>query len=194
MRKIVLLSALVMLVAFPVFAASLPNYVVLKAGGYFPQDDDLDEFDNAFYGEVGIGHYVHPNIALEFGVGYTESSASESVPGLGSVDADLTIIPIMLGVRLLTSAGNIEPYATAGIGMYYTELDASVSLPGVGTGSASDDDTAFGGYLGLGANYDITPNVFLGVEAKYFMASPSFEGEDVDIDGITATANLGFRF
>lgn len=194
MRKIALFSILIILVSFPTFAASLPNYAVLKLGGYFPQDNDLDEFDNSFYGEIGFGHYFNPNIAVEFGVGYTESSASESVSGVGSVDVDLTIIPIMLGVKVLMPSGNFEPYAMAGMGLYYTDIDASVSLTGIGSGSASEDDTAFGGFLGLGVNFNVTPNAFIGLEGKYLMASPSFEGIDVDIDGIHLTANIGYRF
>jgi opacity protein-like surface antigen len=193
MRKIALFSVLVMLVSFSTFAASLPNYAVLKLGGYFPQSDDLDEFDNSFYGEIGFGHYFNPNIALEFGVGYTESSAGISDP-TGSVDVDITIVPITLGVKVLTTADNFEPYAMAGIGLYYTNVDASVSLAGIGSASDSENDTVFGFYLGVGANYNFTPNTFIGVEGKYFWASPSFEGIDVDIDGINVTANIGYRF
>lgn len=194
MRKIALFSVLILLVSFTTFAASLPNYAVLKLGGYFPQSDDLDEFDNSFYGEIGFGHYFNPNIAMEFGVGYTKSSASESVPGVGSADVDITIVPITLGIKVLTTAENFEPYAMAGIGFYYADADATVNLSGIGSGSDSESDTVFGFYLGVGANYNFTPNTFIGLEGKYFWASPSFEGIDVDIDGINLTANIGYRF
>jgi len=193
MRKIVLLSVLLMLFTIPTFAASLPNYVTLKAGAYFPQASDVEDFDNSFYGEIGFGHYVNPNIALEFGIGYTKPSASISEPGIGSADVDLTIIPITLGVKVLAPSGKFEPFFMAGIGAYYADFDASVSTI-FGSGSGSENDTAFGGYLGLGANFDITPNTFIGFEGKYFFATPSFAGVDLDIDGINVTANIGFRF
>lgn len=193
MRKIAFFSVLIMLVAIPTFAASFPNYAVLKLGGYFPQSDDLDEFDNSFYGEIGFGHYFSPNIALDLGIGYANPSASESDP-TGSIDVDLTIIPITVGIKVLTTLENIEPYAMAGIGLYYADADLTVNIPGIGSFSDSDSDTAFGGYIGLGANFNFTPNTFIGLEGKYFLASPSFEGIDVDIDGITFTANIGYRF
>jgi len=195
MRKVVLLSCLMMLIAIPTFAEPLPDYAVLKLGAYLPQADDVDEFDNSFYGELGFGHYFNPNSALEFGVGYTKSSASAFVAGVGSANGDLTIIPITLGIKVLSSSmGNFEPFAMAGVGLYYTKAEADVSLTGVGSGSASENDSAFGGFLGLGANFNISPNTFLGLEGKYFLATPSFEGIDVDINGINITANIGSRF
>ena len=194
MKKYILLPALVTLFAIPTFAASLPNYVVFKPGAYLPQASDVEEFDNSFYGEIGFGHYFLPNIALEFGVGYTKSSASESVPGMGSADVDLTIVPITLGLKLLMTAGNFEPFVMAGVGAYYVKGDASASLTGLGSFSGSENDTTYGGFLGLGSNFDITLNTFVGFEGKYFISTPSFNDVDVDIDGINVTANIGYRF
>ncbi|HRR42672.1 MAG TPA: hypothetical protein P5244_15680, partial [Syntrophales bacterium] len=60
------------------------------------------------------------------------------------------------------------------------------------------DDVAFGGFLGVGGNFNITNQFFIGVEAKYLWAQASWEldgdKEDVDLDGWTFTGNLGFRF
>ena len=194
MKRAVLISVLVLFVAFPAFAESPSNYATLKLGAYLPQASDVEDFDNSFYGELGFGHYLNPNIALELGVGYTKSSASFSEPGFGSINVDLTIIPITLGLKVLTTSGNFEPYATAGIGLYYSKFEASGTLVGFGSGSGSENDTAFGGFLGLGANFNVTPNAFLGLEGKYFFASPSFAGIDLDINGINITANAGYRF
>jgi len=195
MKKVALLSILALLIAFPAFAASPPNYATLKLGAYVPNASDVEDFDNSFFGEIGFGHYLNPNIALELGVGYTKSSASITVfdpilVSFFSVDADLTIIPITLGLKLMMTSGNFEPYAMAGLGLYYSKLEGSIS----GLGSASENDTAFGGFLGLGSNYNFTPEVFLGLEVKYFFATPSFAGVDVDIHGFNITANVGYRF
>jgi outer membrane protein W len=195
MRKIALFSVLFMLVAIPTFAEQFPSYSVLKLGAYLPQANDVEDFDNSFYGELGIGHYLNPNIAVEFGVGYTKSSASASVTGVGSADVDLTIIPMTIGIKVLSSSmRKFEPFAMAGVGLYYAKAEASASISGFGNFSGSETDTTFGGFLGLGANFNITPNTFLGLEGKYFIASPNFESLDVDIDGIYLTANIGYRF
>jgi len=159
-----------------------PSYAVLKLGGFFPLSHETENFDDAFYGEVGLGHSIHRNIALELGVGYTKPEASVSVPG-SSASFDLTIIP----------AGAFEPFATAGIGAYYVEAEASVRGPGFSR-SFSQDDTTFGFYLGLGANINVSPKAFIGVEGRYFWTEPSYDGFDMTIYGINLTANVGFRF
>lgn len=196
MKRTALLSVLMLLIAVPVFAQA-PNYAVLKLGGYLPQASEVEEFDNSFYGEIGFGHYFNQNLAIEFGVGYTKPGASVSFfDGISttSVDVDLTIVPITLGLRGSIPMGAFEPFAVAGIGAYYTKFEASVSATGFGSASGSENDTAFGYFLGLGANFNVSPNVYLGLEGKYFWAEPSFEGEDLKIDGINLTANIGYRF
>jgi opacity protein-like surface antigen len=169
-----------------------PNYAALKLGGFFPLSHETENFDDAFYGEVGFGHYFNNNFSVELGVGYTKPEASVSVPG-SSASFDLTIIPVTLGVRGSIPAGAFEPFATAGLGAYFAEWETSVSGPGFSR-SASEDDINFGFYLGLGANFNVSPNVYLGVEGRYFWTEPSFEGFDTTIYGIHLTANVGYRF
>jgi outer membrane protein W len=201
MRKIVLLSALVLLVGASAFAEGPPIYAALKLGGFFPQNVDVNgagdlDMDSAFYGELALGHYFNPNFAIELGVGYTKPNKSVSFTdntGTYSADVDLTIIPVTLGVIGRLPMGNFEPYAMAGIGAYFTELETAVSVPGLGI-SGSESETAFGWYLGLGGNFNITKEFYLGVEGKYSWLYPSFSGLDVDVDGISVTANIGYRF
>ena len=46
----------------------------------------------------------------------------------------------------------------------------------------------------MGGNFDLSGKVFLGLEGKYFWANPEFDSVNVHIDGIQATANIGYRF
>jgi len=188
MKRTALLSVLFLLIAAPVFAAP-PNYVALKLGGYFPQNSDLDNFDTGFNGEIALGHYFNPNVALEFSVGYLESSGSDA-----GVSGDITSYPILLSIKGVAPVPGGELYVLAGGGIYITELEASAL--GV---NVSSDDNPFGFQLGVGGNFNLSPNVFLCIEAKYFWAKPSFDllgvtSVDVHIDGIQATANIGYRF
>jgi opacity protein-like surface antigen len=181
MRKIALLSILVMLVGVSAFAETPANYATLKLGAYLPQANDVKDFDTSFAGEVAFGRYFHPNFAAELGVGYTKTSGSGDAEGV-----DLTIVPITLGLKGALPLGNIEPYAMAGVGAYYAKAEGE---------GFSENDTTFGFFLGLGANFNLTTNIFLGVEGKYFWAKPSFgDGGEAKIDGINLTANLGYRF
>jgi opacity protein-like surface antigen len=54
-----------------------------------------------------------------------------------------------------------------------------------------------GGFLGAGIHYNITRNIFLGVEGKYLWTD-KVKLDDLDLkfsmDGIIATAVVGIRF
>lgn len=184
MRRIALLSILLVLVGVSAFAETPANYAALKLGGYLPQADDVEDFDNSFYGELAYGRYFHKNLAVEFGVGYTKSSGSGPSDGV-----DLTIIPFTAAVKGVLPMGDFEPFATLGVGAYYAKAEGNNAL-----GSLDETDTAFGYFAGVGANYNFSGNMFLGLEGKYFFAKPSFGSVDAKIDGINLTANLGFRF
>ena len=192
MRKVALLSLLMLLVAVPAFAAP-PNYFVLKGGIYSPGHEDLTavangDFDIGFNGEVAFGHYFTPNIAVELGAGYLATSSPAA-----KADIDAWAIPILLSVKAVAPFPQGEIYALAGVGAYLVEGKHVAS-------GLKETDTAFGFQVGIGGNYSITPEMFIGLEGKYFWAKASFptinvfDPKDVHFDGFQGTVNLGFRF
>jgi len=188
MRKIALISALLLLIGASAFAETFPDYAAVKLGAYFPRHSDMDGSDTGFNAEVAFGHYFTPNVALEFSVGYLNTSGSD-----GGRSWDITSYPVLLSIKAVAPVAGGELYAIGGGGFYITNADVS------GSGrTVSSDDTPFGFQLGAGGNFNISPNVYLGLEGKYFWAKPTFDvpgsTEDVHIDGIQATANIGYRF
>ncbi len=177
-------------VLFPAHAKPLPsNSVTLKLGGYFPQHSDLDEFDSGFNGEISLGHLVAPGFAIEGGLGYFETKGPV-LTSLGMADEKITVMPLTLSLKGQMFFQQFEPYVEAGIGVYF--IDDEISIAGMG--SESEDDAPVGFHLGLGANYNVTPAVFLGLEGKYLWVKMDTFGADVRLDGITLTGNIGFRF
>lgn len=189
---LVLAVALIGIAPSVSLAENPSNYVVLKGGIYSPSEDfNLNNINadskTGFDGEIAIGHYFLPVFATELGAGYFESKGSPAAqPG----EAKLKVVPVTLTAKGLLPMGPIEPYGEFGIGAYITELDVSGDL-GNFSGSSK---TAFGLHAGAGVNFNITQNVFLGVEGRYLWAKPSFGGQDIKLDGFTVTADLGFRF
>ncbi len=165
-----------------------PNSATLKLGGYFPQHGDLDGFDSGFNGEIALGHLVAPGFGFEGAVGYFKTKGDIVTP-LGPATQTFKVVPVTLSLKGQTFFQQFEPYIEAGIGVYF--IDDEISGAGV---SASENDTQVGLHLGLGANFNVTRQVFLGLEGKYLWLKTDSFGADVRMDGVTLTGNVGIRF
>ncbi len=156
------------------------------------------DFDSGFAGEVVIGKYFRPTLALEGGIGHfdTDTSFTGIIPPFGLVDAkiDVSVTTISLTAKGLHPIEIGELYMGVGIGIGLVDVDAELS--GALSGSGSEDDTVFGFQILAGANFNITEKCFLGVEGKYYItvSEPEIGGEEFDADGFIITGVLGFRF
>jgi len=180
----------------------IPNYVVAKAGAYFPQENwdvlDLGYFeyslDTGFNGELAYGHYFNRNWALELGVGYFYTSGDDVLGGVVSSKSSMDVMPLTVAIKGIIPVDKFEIYGLGGIGAYFVWADEKVN--GI---RFNDDDIVFGGFLGAGVNYNITPTAFIGLEGKYLWTDKASFSDGLlntkqKLDGWIATFNLGFRF
>jgi len=190
------------------------NYVALKFGAYFPQSNDLETWSNGFNGELAFGHYFNPNMAGEVGIGYFETKADfagNTVLGRATENDKITVLPVTVTGKAIIPLGGKdgsrgaspgELYIGAGIGAYFAKGESDIFIQSRGSASQSSNDVAFGAHVVAGGSFNATQNIFIGVEMKYLWVKPSFSGTffgvpislDPELDGFTATANLGFRF
>jgi opacity protein-like surface antigen len=175
------------------------DYFVLKGGIYSPQSKELGDFSTGFNGEIAYGHYYNSNWAVEFGTGYfaTKANQEANYPFRASADLDLKTIPLTVSLKGIIPVDKFEFYGLGGIGAYFTFADVDINYTGNRHVSYSDNNALFGGFLGLGAQYNFTPKVFVGVEGKYLWTTKTtFRDTDAEVDlgGIQATVNLGYRF
>ncbi|PKN12375.1 MAG: hypothetical protein CVU69_07780 [Deltaproteobacteria bacterium HGW-Deltaproteobacteria-4] len=178
-------------------AAGEGNYLALKGGIYSPSSSyDLDNFNagdrehidskSGFAGEVAVGHYILPILAVEFGVGYFESEGSPlASPG----ETKLTVVPLLATGKILLPLGWIEPYGLFGIGAYISDLDVNDNSGDV----EGSTEITYGLHAGAGVNFNLQDNLFVGLEGKYLWAEPSFGGQHIELDGFVTTAAIGFR-
>lgn len=174
------------------------NYIVLKGGLYSPSMSfDLDNFNggstthldnkSGFAGEVAIGHYFLPILAIEMGAGYFESEGSPAAqPG----KTKLKVVPLIATAKVFLPLGIFEPYGLAGIGAYITDLDVNGNTDNF----HGSTEVTYGFHAGAGFNINFTKNMFAGLEGKYLWAEPSFGGQHIKLDGFVTTADIGFRF
>ncbi len=180
----------------------------MKLGIYSPESDELTDdthFDTGWTGEISFGRYFHRNFAVELGVGYLETDGDDAnfrAPGAYGADLEIRAIPVTLTAKGVLPLRNVDLFAAIGVGFYFVMADADVTTYPIGSDSFDDDDIVFGFHGGLGANFNITQNIFIGMEGKYLWARPEFEGTilgrrwefDADLDGFTITINIGYRF
>lgn len=203
------LSILILFLPFSAMGGVVenPNYFALKAGIISPKSNDIGDFDTGFNGELSFGHFFRRNFALELGVGYFQRQASDTRfdPIRGYLKGDTTIrtVPLTLTAKGIYPTEHIDLFAAAGIGLYSAFAESDLSI-GPLIFSSDDDFIYFGFQLGLGANYNITENVFFGIEGKYLWAGAKYEADlfifgipmqlEADLGGYTVTANIGLRF
>ncbi len=177
----------------------LPNYVVVKGGIYSPQTGDLDGFKTGFNGEAAFGHYFDKNWAIEAGGGSFETKGSKDLflaPDSSPTSVRFTVVPLTVAFKGLIPVDKFEFYGIGGVGAYFlsTDIDRSDNSRRR-RDSDPDSETLFGGFVGLGATFNFTPRLFVGVEGKYlWTTTTTVINADVNLTGIQATANIGFRF
>ena len=121
-----------------------------------------------------------------------------------SAKAEVSAIPVTLTIKgIIPVDKQLEVYGLAGGGAYFVHGKLTVTATGFGTASLSDNTTVAGGFVGAGLTYNVTKEVFLGLEGKYLWTSRAtlskvINGTPVDADfkisGVLGTVNLGYRF
>jgi len=164
------------------------GYLSFKGGAYWPTGDLQDaDYDSGFNGEIVVGMYTSPNLALEFGGGYFQSTASIVAAG----DDKVWVIPVVAKIKGVLPLKGVELFGGGGIGLYFVNIDVAGATPTTG----KDKDTVFGGQLLAGFNIDLSDRVFISLEGNYvFTAKAQLFNSKVNLDGLTLTGALGFMF
>jgi len=185
------------------------TYLTLKGGSYSPSASfnlknlNLETtFDAAtktgVNGEIAIGHYFLPTLALELGVGYFKGKGSFATapPHL----MDFNVVPVILSAKAFIPVGPVDPYGEVGVGAYFTRFDVTDN------GATFKGSSTLGLHAGAGVNVSVTPVVFVGVEGRYVSANPSFGDQKIKLNdteyalngfklnGFTTTLAVGYRF
>lgn len=205
LRTITVIIAIFFLVSVPAYAEKPVNYATVKLGVYSPTQSDTNDFGNGFNGEISFGHYFNPHIAGEIGVGYfsVDGDFTGAFNAVIVTEKDkIKVYPVTITGKGIIPYQQGELYGGGGIGVYFAEVESDIGNLGLGRESHTSNDTAFGVHMLVGGNHNITPNIYIGGELRYFFASANFNATffgtpltmSADLDGFIATVNLGYRF
>lgn len=193
-------SVIVIFVSFTAIAAPMGmgttgtgTYIVGKFGVFSPTADEIENYDDEFSFEGALGQYFSPFLAAELGVGRYRTDGDVTVVTNGRVFGRerIRVTPVTVSLRLCWPVARIaEVYGIAGLGAYFVNDDISIS----GYKYIEDDTTELGIHAGAGIHFYLTSNVFVGAEVKYVWLEAKLYGQDVDLNGVRTTANIGFRF
>jgi hypothetical protein len=176
-------TLLAILVPLGASAQDRPNAISAGIGYYFYTGDveDRTDLDGAVNIEAAYTRQLHPNFALRAGTGYFHD---------GRLGDDLRGYPLTVTALGVYPAGRLRLFAGGGVGVYFVDFEGKVD----GT-PIDDSDTIWGGHVLVGTSFDVTTTIFLGLEAKYlFLDSARLGSRELDLDGVTVTATVGFRF
>ena len=163
------------------------NYVIFKPGVYLPQLGKTTDFKTGLNFKVAFGQLFSPVVATELEIGIFQ--AKYAPPHNEKTKIIFDIFPLTWSFKKLVAFKNGEYYGLGGFGVFYIRERESVA----GNGISRDRETDLGFHAGLGLHYNITPSLFLGVEGRYvFFKERPFE--KYNMDGVIATAFIGFRF
>jgi hypothetical protein len=170
MRRFSCLFLFLILISIPSMNAQAEdNYLSVKPGIYSPQTDDLKGHHTGFNLTFGFGHQYSPNFAAEMEVGQFNAKLSDAQTP--------RVIPIAVSFKGIIPVGKLEIFGMGGAGDYLVE-----KIKGT-----------FGFHLGAGLNLNISSMWFIGAEGKYLWTR-NIVKDGPNLDGILATAFVGFRF
>lgn len=143
-------------------AYHLGPYFGFHIGAFEPNEDYSDfgygSFDTGFLLDMLIGSRISPVFAVE---GAMTFYGSDNGPFA------LYVMPLTFGGRLILPNPVVEPYVAGGIGLYFSSVEYPYLCDVFGCLIATEDETNFGGYLGGGADFWLTPTFALNVDGRY---------------------------
>ncbi len=127
------------------------------------------------------------------------SSSVGTIPGVGTLEIDQSSFSVLANLWYDFNLGGVSPYFGGGIGWAESQIDGrSIELTPV---PFDFKDNGFAWQLGAGVNFDVSPNVKLGVGYRYFVGPDVTVGSvdpfnsatsDVDNENHSAIVSLTF--
>jgi len=196
MKKITL-GILLTSCAIPVLAES--NFSGELLVGRAEQKSSIDSFDSTTSGDdVSLGLRaalkVNPNLAFELAYQNYGETDDTYVDRSGDTITDkVSTSAVNVGVKgIIPFEGGLSLHARIGLSLWEAEIkETDSAFPGE-TFKADDDGSDL--YYGLGLQYDMSPELVVGLEYAYTDMDVSLGGLSVDHEVKNLSLSLGYKF
>jgi opacity protein-like surface antigen len=139
-------------------------------------------------GAVGLSlNNMVQGLRVEAEVAYRQNSidgvwaSTATAPDAGTLDYEHSTLSVLANVWYDFALGDVHPYIGGGLGWAESELDGR--FVGGGLPVIDHSDNGFAWQLGAGVNFDISPNVQLGLGYRYLEAPEVNLGAPLAING-----------
>ena len=189
-------------------AGKKSNYAQIKLGMMQPTSGFNDAgYDTGIATSIAYGRYLSNHLILEGAIDVSAANndmkGATAITGNYSQENNLGVTALLLTMKEEFSFGRLNIYGGGGIGAYIVNLSSEIETNRMGTYKMDDSDGVFGAHLVVGANYDITESIFMGIEGTCrWTGKASIDKTAVgvpvayndNVNGYSIAANLGFRF
>jgi len=194
--KLVLTALAISAVSTPAFAAAGDTYVRVRAILVAPNEKsgtiqptfpgEKVSVNNSVMPEVDISYMATDNIGFELIAATTKHSASGrsgTTGSLGKLASTWVLPPTLTAQFHPIASGPIRPYIGAGINytIFYSEKASNALEGAVGPTNVSMK-SSFGWAAQAGVDFDISPKMFVNLDAKYI---------DIDTTATLRTTAIG---
>ncbi len=155
----------------------------------------LNQFMNGLRAEVEVAYRENQVDGV-----WQSNTGTPTGVSTGALDIDHSTFSVMANIWYDFELGGISPYIGGGVGWAETELDGNYLGTSL-SGPFSFSDSGFAWQLGAGINFDVSPNIKLGVGYRYFAGpdvtvgsiyAPNSATADVDSENHSAIVSLTF--
>jgi hypothetical protein len=168
------------------------NYARIDIGGsLFTDDLEEADFDAGISGSLSYGRHLLKYLVIEGSIGgFTTSEEFEGrtfLAGDYTRTDSLLVNTVRLTVKGELPLGRVRLFAGGGVGGYFLTLTSEMETDNLDDFESTQTDTVFGVHGVTGCYFDITRQVFIGVEGMYYLT------DDIDIDERAATVPVGYQ-
>lgn len=179
-------AALAQPISYPA-GPPVDTWLEVHLGASFAQHSDLDGLDPGVAVGGAFGARFMPWLGVELGLGYEGASGRKD-----GVRLTARAVPIAASLRVRAPLRAVELSVYGGPNLHLAWLDTDPPAAS-GRAGVSDGDVAFGGHVGAGLAFQLSPTLLVGADVRRTFVEPRFDAARVRFDALRTAVTLTYH-